>query len=257
MTIAAGTRLGVYEVLGALGAGALGEVYRATRVSIDHVCGALCGYLLIGLIFGHLYCVVEQLSPGSFRSGGDALTAVDEGRRHFVLTYFSLVTLTTLGYGDVLPVREWARGLARAGVLKAEEARGIEAALTTILERGRAEPSFVDGPDEDVHSFVERQLIERRLIALEKHLATAALAPQAPVGGSGENFVTFRIEDRDRTPAFRIHEELHANITIRRIEFDDERCILEWNARMLVLRVAGEDGGGCDKRSRCGCTPDR
>jgi argininosuccinate lyase len=62
---------------------------------------------------------------------------------------------------DVAGSLAWARGLARAAVLKADEARAIEAALTAILERGRAEPSFVDGPDEDVHSFVERQLIER------------------------------------------------------------------------------------------------
>jgi argininosuccinate lyase len=62
---------------------------------------------------------------------------------------------------DVTGSLAWARGLARAGVLKADDARAIEAALTSILERGRSEPSFVDGPDEDVHSFVERQLIER------------------------------------------------------------------------------------------------
>src|SRR5262245_45573619 len=62
---------------------------------------------------------------------------------------------------DVRGSLAWAHGLERAGVLKAEEAGAIEAALTAILERGRAEPSFVDGPDEDVHSFVERQLIER------------------------------------------------------------------------------------------------
>jgi hypothetical protein len=89
----------------------LGEIYRASQTSFDDVCGALCAYLLIGLIFSHLYCVVEQLSPGSFRTGGEVLTT-DESRRHFVLTYFSLTTLTTLGYGDVVPVREVARGLA-------------------------------------------------------------------------------------------------------------------------------------------------
>src|SRR5207344_1360317 len=49
---------------------------------------------------------------------------------------------------DVTGSLAWARGLARAGVLKADEARAIEAALKAILERGRAEPSFVDGPDE-------------------------------------------------------------------------------------------------------------
>src|SRR5262245_49374628 len=62
---------------------------------------------------------------------------------------------------DVRGSLAWAHGLERAGVLKAEEAGAIEAALTAILERGRAEPGFVDGADEDVHSFVERQLVER------------------------------------------------------------------------------------------------
>jgi argininosuccinate lyase len=55
----------------------------------------------------------------------------------------------------------WARALANAGVLPRDEARQIEAALTEILARGRTDPAFVDGPDEDVHSFVERLLVER------------------------------------------------------------------------------------------------
>src|SRR5436305_10911210 len=62
---------------------------------------------------------------------------------------------------DVTGSLAWARALARAGVLAASEARDIEDALAAILERGRAEPSFVDGDDEDVHSFVERLLVER------------------------------------------------------------------------------------------------
>jgi argininosuccinate lyase len=62
---------------------------------------------------------------------------------------------------DVVGSLAWARGLARAGVLTPDEARSIEAALSSILDRGRAEPAFVDGADEDVHSFVERLLVER------------------------------------------------------------------------------------------------
>jgi len=62
---------------------------------------------------------------------------------------------------DVTGSIAWARGLVRAGVLAPDEGRQIETALSGILERGRAEPESVDGPDEDVHSFVERLLVER------------------------------------------------------------------------------------------------
>ena len=62
---------------------------------------------------------------------------------------------------DVIGSRAWARALAAAGVLEASEALQIDEALGAILERGRIDPGFVDGPDEDVHSFVERLLVER------------------------------------------------------------------------------------------------
>jgi argininosuccinate lyase len=62
---------------------------------------------------------------------------------------------------DVTGSLAWARALARAGVLERDEARQIEAALGEILERARTDAHFVDGPDEDVHSFVERLLVER------------------------------------------------------------------------------------------------
>src|SRR5256885_13653134 len=62
---------------------------------------------------------------------------------------------------DVTGSLAWARALAGAGVLPREDARALEAALQELLERGRSDPSFVDGPDEDVHSFVERVLVER------------------------------------------------------------------------------------------------
>ena len=55
----------------------------------------------------------------------------------------------------------WADALLKAGVLSPEDARAITGALTEILERGTADPVWVAGPDEDVHSFVERQLVDR------------------------------------------------------------------------------------------------
>src|SRR5581483_9169421 len=62
---------------------------------------------------------------------------------------------------DVTGSQAWARALAHAGVLTAEEARAIDQALGGILAEGRANPAWVDGRDEDVHSFVERVLVER------------------------------------------------------------------------------------------------
>src|SRR5439155_7972655 len=47
------------------------------------------------------------------------------------------------------------------GVLPRDEAAPIEAALATMRENGRQDPAFVNGPDEDVHTFVERLLVEQ------------------------------------------------------------------------------------------------
>ena len=55
----------------------------------------------------------------------------------------------------------WAEALARAGVLTGDDAVTIRQALTEIRDRGRQDADFLTGDDEDVHAFVERQLIER------------------------------------------------------------------------------------------------
>ena len=62
---------------------------------------------------------------------------------------------------DVTGSIAWARALANAGVLPRHEAAQIEAALVDIRQLGRSDPAFVAGDDEDVHSFVERLLVER------------------------------------------------------------------------------------------------
>jgi argininosuccinate lyase len=62
---------------------------------------------------------------------------------------------------DVTGSIAWARALGRAGVLPHAEADQIEKTLKEIRERGRSDPPFVDGDDEDIHSFVERVLVER------------------------------------------------------------------------------------------------
>lgn len=82
-------------------------------VSADSVYGAFCGYILIGLAFGHLYVAIETLTPGSI-TGLSSNRLPNEGteRLRFELTYFSFATLATVGYGDMTPVGDGARGMA-------------------------------------------------------------------------------------------------------------------------------------------------
>jgi argininosuccinate lyase len=62
---------------------------------------------------------------------------------------------------DIAGSLAWADAIAQAGIFNRHEAEMVAAALNDILEQGRRSPDFVDGPDEDVHAFVERQLVNR------------------------------------------------------------------------------------------------
>lgn len=83
-------------------------VLRQTTVTSDTIFAALCVYLLFGLSWGLVYALVEQLSPGSFAFPGIELGA-DLLRE---LVYFSLITLTTVGYGDTTPVTPITQGFS-------------------------------------------------------------------------------------------------------------------------------------------------
>lgn len=61
---------------------------------------------------------------------------------------------------DVTGSLAWAEALADAGVLSNADAGAIDRGLREILDRGLIDPGWVSGDDEDVHSFVERQLID-------------------------------------------------------------------------------------------------
>src|SRR6185295_9325588 len=62
---------------------------------------------------------------------------------------------------DVTGSLAWAEALGAAAVLSKQDTAEIRKGLEAILEEGRRDPAFVAGPDEDVHSFVERKLVER------------------------------------------------------------------------------------------------
>ena len=84
----------------------LGQTLRAGPVTFHRILGAVAAYLLLGIIWAYAYELVALLRPPAF-SGAVNLA---DGPRAFY--YFSFVTLTTVGYGDVLPVHPAARSLA-------------------------------------------------------------------------------------------------------------------------------------------------
>jgi voltage-gated potassium channel len=86
------------------------ELSRAKEVTINVICASLCLYLIIGLFWGSLYAFLYSISPGSY--SGALLENVDEGIL-YVFNYFSLVTLTTLGYGDITPQTPGAGALCQ------------------------------------------------------------------------------------------------------------------------------------------------
>jgi Ion channel len=89
------------------------SLFRRQTLSADSVFGAVCGYLLLGMAWGVLYSMLDTLWPGSFQVGDRLAEQVRAGdSRIHVFTYYSFITLTTVGYGDVTPVSTPARTCA-------------------------------------------------------------------------------------------------------------------------------------------------
>jgi hypothetical protein len=84
------------------------HVFGGTKVDSNLIFGAMCVYLLMGLIWAILYGLIFQFLPGSFNGieGVDGMVPMD------TLLYYSFVTLASLGYGDITPVAPLARTLA-------------------------------------------------------------------------------------------------------------------------------------------------
>jgi voltage-gated potassium channel len=83
------------------------------QVSGDAIFAAICGYILLGIIWTLLYSAVETAFPASFRlPAADSTEGVAVRPVRGALGYFSFITLATVGYGDVTPATPLARTLA-------------------------------------------------------------------------------------------------------------------------------------------------
>ena len=76
------------------------EFNRRDEVTLDFIFGAISGYLILGFIGAVVSAIIEHFYPGSFTVGRHSF----QGFQEYI--YFNFVTLTTLGYGDVIPHTE-------------------------------------------------------------------------------------------------------------------------------------------------------
>ncbi|HMA80114.1 MAG TPA: potassium channel family protein, partial [Candidatus Binatia bacterium] len=111
-------------------AGALRFAMAATQVDAEHLYAALSAYLLAGIFFGLFYWGLEQIDPGTFPGAGtfSRMSAL----------YFSFVTLATVGYGDIVPRTDVARGLAIVEGIGGQLFLAVMVArLVSLYARGR------------------------------------------------------------------------------------------------------------------------
>lgn len=107
--MAAGFVFGLATVLLVSGI-VLRGVVSAQRVTLSTVTGGTCGYLLLGLAWAYLFALLEEIDPGSFLRQGQEIASTERGLQ--TLLYYAFVTLTTLGYGDIVPATPPAEGFA-------------------------------------------------------------------------------------------------------------------------------------------------
>jgi hypothetical protein len=88
--------------------GAFRQIAMTNIMNPNRIIGAICVYLLIGVIWSISYALLELTMPGSFEGFGGQV----ESTWNSDWIYYSFVTLTSLGYGDLLPVSNMARTIS-------------------------------------------------------------------------------------------------------------------------------------------------
>jgi len=93
----------------------LGFLFRVRRVTGNMISASLCAYLILGVLWANVFSLVAILQSDAFHFSfaEDAAGAMRFGTEQTVLPlYYSFVTMTTLGYGDIVPISSAARMLA-------------------------------------------------------------------------------------------------------------------------------------------------
>ena len=90
----------------------LRDLFRKAVISGDDVLGAICGYILLAMVWANLYGLAYMFAPGAFSVNSDIVAQLGDWHlKRALFDYLSLTTLTSLGYGDITPVGQPAYSL--------------------------------------------------------------------------------------------------------------------------------------------------
>lgn len=132
------------EALFLFGAAALivKSLFNDRAINFDSIFGAVCGYLFLGLGWAVLYSMIERIQPGSFQISPALLADGDPTRPlPHVLTYYSFVTLTTVGYGDISPISSATRTFSWIEAITGQFYLAVIVAGLVSMLATRKEPS--------------------------------------------------------------------------------------------------------------------
>jgi len=120
-------------------------------VTSERIFAALDVYLLVGIMCGLLFCIFEEIWPGSFDfQGSSYLGSRQSPLAHTI--YFSFVTLGTLGYGDIIPLSGPARALAVAESISGQMYLVVVVARLVSLYKGRPDRNNGSERNEATHA---------------------------------------------------------------------------------------------------------
>ncbi|MBI1315869.1 hypothetical protein GC167_03300 [bacterium] len=88
----------------------LREILRSNRTTVGVIYGSVAGYLTLGLLGAFWMRLIDEIHPGSFHAEQESLAQYD-------YVYFSFVSMTTTGFGDILPQNPPAKAVVMVGIV--------------------------------------------------------------------------------------------------------------------------------------------
>lgn len=85
------------------------QIFHGDKMTIQKIGGGVAAYILVGHLWTSLYLTIYNVNPSAFMNGGEL---IHPGQALRQLSYYSFVTLTTIGYGDITPMAPFSRTLA-------------------------------------------------------------------------------------------------------------------------------------------------